>query len=73
MRLVDAEQSNTAMADFGLQELAALGKADPIGADGGQFVVRDLRATLEKAGYQIHESDLVTWRFLANRKPTAQS
>jgi predicted ATP-binding protein involved in virulence len=33
----------------------------------------DLRATLDKAGYQIHESDLVTWRFLANRKPTAQS
>ena len=27
-----------------------------------------LRATLDKAGYQFHESDLTTWRFLAARK-----
>lgn len=27
-----------------------------------------LRATLDQAGYQIHESDLMTWRFLAARK-----
>lgn len=27
-----------------------------------------LRTTLDKAGYQIHDSDLVTWRFLAQRQ-----
>lgn len=27
-----------------------------------------LRATLDEAGYQLHESDLTTWRFLAARK-----
>lgn len=27
-----------------------------------------LRASLEQAGYQFHESDLTTWRFLAARK-----
>jgi predicted ATP-binding protein involved in virulence len=27
-----------------------------------------LRDTLENAGYQFHESDLATWRFLAARK-----
>lgn len=27
-----------------------------------------LRATLEQAGYQFHDSDLTTWRFLATRK-----
>jgi len=27
-----------------------------------------LRAKLEQAGYQFHESDLTTWRFLAERK-----
>ena len=27
-----------------------------------------LRADLEQAGYQFHESDLATWRFLASRK-----
>ncbi|MNR42953.1 hypothetical protein D3C85_1615280 [compost metagenome] len=27
-----------------------------------------LLATLEQAGYQFHESDLATWRFLAQRK-----
>ena len=29
---------------------------------------KSLRATLAKAGYQFHESDLTTWRFLAARK-----
>lgn len=29
---------------------------------------KQLRAELDKAGYQIHDSDLVTWRFLAARK-----
>ncbi|MCK2127242.1 AAA family ATPase [Thauera aromatica] len=29
---------------------------------------QQLRDTLEKAGYQFHESDLATWRFLAARK-----
>jgi len=28
----------------------------------------ELRRKLDKAGYQIHESDLATWRFLAARK-----
>ena len=28
---------------------------------------RQLRAELDEAGYQIHESDLTTWRFLAAR------
>jgi predicted ATP-binding protein involved in virulence len=28
----------------------------------------ELRAELDQAGYQIHESDIVTWRFLAARK-----
>jgi predicted ATP-binding protein involved in virulence len=32
-----------------------------------------LKATLEKAGYQIHASDLATWRFLAGRKPSERS
>ncbi len=27
-----------------------------------------LRTTLDEAGYQLHESDLTTWRFLAARK-----
>lgn len=27
-----------------------------------------LKSALDEAGYQIHESDLVTWRFLASRK-----
>ena len=29
---------------------------------------QQLRETLEDAGYQFHESDLATWRFLATRK-----
>ena len=29
---------------------------------------QQLRDTLENAGYQFHESDLATWRFLAARK-----
>ena len=29
-----------------------------------------LRGELEAAGYQFHESDLSTWRFLAERKKT---
>ena len=29
---------------------------------------RTLRAALDAAGYQFHESDLTTWRFLAARK-----
>lgn len=29
---------------------------------------QQLRSDLDKAGYQIHDSDLVTWRFLASRK-----
>ncbi|WP_429100000.1 AAA family ATPase [Aeromonas veronii] len=31
-----------------------------------------LLATLEQAGYQFHESDLATWRFLAQRKLAAK-
>ncbi len=31
-----------------------------------------LLATLEQAGYQLHESDLATWRFLAQRKLAAK-
>ncbi|ELZ5574038.1 AAA family ATPase [Escherichia coli] len=31
-----------------------------------------LLATLEQAGYQFHESDLATWRFLARRKLAAK-
>jgi predicted ATP-binding protein involved in virulence len=27
-----------------------------------------LKTKLDQAGYQVHESDLVTWRFLASRK-----
>lgn len=29
---------------------------------------QQLRAILDEAGYQVHESDLMTWRFLAARK-----
>lgn len=29
---------------------------------------RQLRQTLDEAGYQIHDSDLTTWRFLAQRR-----
>jgi predicted ATP-binding protein involved in virulence len=29
---------------------------------------QEIRGRLEQAGYQIHESDLTTWRFLAERK-----
>jgi predicted ATP-binding protein involved in virulence len=29
---------------------------------------KKLRQTLDEKGYQIHESDLTTWRFLAKRK-----
>lgn len=32
-----------------------------------------LRTQLEKAGYQFHDSDLTTWRFLAARKPSVAS
>lgn len=34
---------------------------------------RQLRAELNQAGYQIHESDLATWRFLAARKTGNES
>lgn len=33
---------------------------------------QQLRQTLEQAGYQFHESDLATWRFLAARKAKGQ-
>lgn len=33
-----------------------------------QTDTQTLRAKLEQAGYQFHESDLITWRFLAARK-----
>ncbi|MCC7256725.1 MAG: AAA family ATPase [Dokdonella sp.] len=37
------------------------------GDEGSAEAIR-LRAKLEDAGYQFHESDLTTWRFLAGRK-----
>lgn len=43
------------------EQLVRAGRED--GADAQQ-----LRGLLEKVGYQFHESDLVTWRFLAARK-----
>lgn len=37
------------------------------GQEGAQQA-KQLRAELDGAGYQIHDSDLTTWRFLASRK-----
>lgn len=34
---------------------------------------QEMRAKLEQAGYQFHESDLTTWRFLAERKKNRES
>lgn len=34
---------------------------------------QEVRARLENAGYQFHQSDLTTWRFLAERKKSKES
>ena len=34
---------------------------------------QEIRAKLENAGYQFHQSDLTTWRFLAERKKSKES
>ena len=38
-----------------------------VGQEDGQEA-QQLRAKMDEAGYQIHQSDLVTWRFLAGRR-----
>ena len=39
----------------------------------GSPEAQEMRAKLEQAGYQFHESDLTTWRFLAERKKSRES